>query len=75
MKFLRRYVLRHIKAIHLVGLVILACLYGLRHWDPAPLETLRLRVFDFYQNIEPRERKPTPVPVVIIDLDEDSLAR
>ncbi len=75
MNFVRQHVLGHIKAIHLVGLVILAGLYGLRHWDPAPLETLRLRVFDFYQNIEPRERKPTPVPVVIIDLDEDSLAR
>jgi len=68
-------IFRFIKAIHLVGLVILVSLWGLRQWNPAPLETLQLKTFDFYQNLRPRENKKTPIPVAIIDLDEKSLAK
>jgi hypothetical protein len=28
---------------------------ALRSWGPAPVEVLRLKTFDFYQNIRPRE--------------------
>ena len=42
-----------------------------RIWDPLPVEALRLRVFDLYQLIAPREA--TPRPVAIVDIDEDSL--
>ena len=54
-----------------VGLAMLAALIALRIVDPAPLEDLRLRSFDFYQIIKPRI--PTIKPVVIVDIDEDSL--
>ena len=45
---------------------------AVRVFDPGPLETVRLKVFDYYQNIKPREI-PKDSPIVIIDLDEDSL--
>ena len=50
---------------------MLAALIALRIWDPAPLEDLRLRSFDFYQILKPRI--PTVKPVVIVDIDEESL--
>ena len=50
---------------------MLAALLALRIIDPAPLEDLRLRSFDFYQILKPRI--PTVKPVVIVDIDEDSL--
>ena len=52
---------------------LLAALVALRAIDPVPLEELRLRVFDFYQILKPR--KAVERPVVIVDLDEASLAR
>ncbi len=54
-----------------VGLAMLAALLALRILDPAPLEDLRLRSFDFYQILKPRI--PTLKPVVIVDIDEESL--
>jgi adenylate cyclase len=53
------------------GLLLLAVLLLLRAWDPFPLEELRLRSFDLYQNIGPRAS--TIRPVVIVDIDEDSI--
>jgi adenylate cyclase len=53
------------------GLLLLGVLLLLRIWDPFPLEELRLRSFDLYQNIEPRTA--TVRPVVIVDIDEDSI--
>jgi adenylate cyclase len=54
------------------GLALLALLLLIRIWDPHPLEELRLRSFDLYQNIGPR--KSTVRPVVIVDIDEKSVA-
>jgi adenylate cyclase len=54
-----------------VGLVLLAALIALRVSDPLPLENLRLKSFDVYQHIKPRDAKLRPV--VIVDLDEASL--
>ena len=51
-------------------LILLLCL---RVIDPLPIEELRLRVFDFFQVIEPRTA--TERPVVIVDIDDDSLNR
>ena len=50
--------------------VILAIYYA----NPRPVEFLRLKTFDFYQQFKPRDIPP-PVgkPVTIIDLDEESL--
>ena len=64
-----------VKPIHLVGLIMLAALWGFRHWNPPPLQTMQLKTFDLYQRIKPREPKDLPVPVVIIDIDETSLER
>ena len=55
----------------IVALSLLAALLLLRYWDPQPVETLRLHVFDYYQTIAPREA--TVLPVVIVDIDEKSL--
>jgi len=54
------------------GLFLLAGLLVLRVWDPFPLEELRLRSFDIYQHISPRESPDRPV--VIVDIDEESVA-
>ncbi len=55
-----------------LALALLAALLALRLWDPAPLETTRLKIFDLYQQVRPRAY--TPQPVVIVDIDEASLA-
>ena len=56
----------------LLGLIILIGIAAVRLWDPQPVETLRLRVFDVYQVIQPRENPNSQVTVV--DIDEESLA-
>lgn len=55
----------------LVALVILAALVALRIVDPEPLQILRVKTFDIYQKIKPRE--VTERPVMIVDLDDRSL--
>src|SRR5688572_12071760 len=54
-----------------IGLVLLAAFLLLRLWDPIAVEELRLRSFDFYQVLKPRE--VTFRPVVIVDIDQPSL--
>ncbi len=54
-----------------IGLTLFAVLLAVRVWDPAPVELVRLKLFDLYQNIEPRAY--TPQPVAIVDLDEESI--
>jgi adenylate cyclase len=54
-----------------IGLVLLIAFLALRYWDPIAVQELRLRSFDFYQVIKPREAKFRPV--VIVDIDEKSL--
>src|SRR5262245_33571221 len=56
---------RAICLLLLIGLVIL------RVHDPAPIEELRLRTFDFFQQVRPRVADKRPV--VILDIDEASL--
>jgi adenylate cyclase len=51
--------------------VLLALLLALRYWDPVPIEEMRMRSFDFYQILKPRDAKQRPV--VIVDIDEPSL--
>ena len=55
-----------------VGLLLLAILLLIRVWDPRPLEELRLRSFDFFQTTSPRDSAVRPV--VIVDIDENSLS-
>jgi len=54
-----------------VCLLLLVALIPLRLADPRPLEELRLRTFDLYQLLRPRTQDG--YPVVIVDIDEDSL--
>jgi adenylate cyclase len=55
-----------------IGFPLIVALLALRIWDPAPVENFRLRAFDFYQQIKPRVSSQRPV--VIVDIDEASLA-
>ena len=54
-----------------VCFLLLFALVLLRLWDPQPLEELRLRTFDLFQVLRPRQQ--TAYPVIIVDVDEDSL--
>ena len=56
----------------LIAILLLVALMALRVWDPGPLETVRLKTFDFYQQLKPRPI-PADSKVVIVDLDEKSL--
>ena len=70
---------RHLKAVlqelglgRAFGFLLLGGVVAARIWDPTPVETLRLRTFDLYQTLHPRS--PVDFPVVIVDIDEESLA-
>jgi adenylate cyclase len=54
-----------------VCILLLFALVPLRVLDPRPLEELRLRTFDLFQVLRPRQQ--TARPVVIVDIDEDSI--
>src|SRR6516165_982439 len=54
-----------------ICVLLVFALVPLRILDPAPLEEIRLRTFDFYQTLRPRETESRPV--VIVDIDEASL--
>ena len=54
-----------------ICILLLFALVPLRILDPLPLEEIRLRTFDFYQTLRPRETVSRPV--VIVDIDEASL--
>ena len=54
-----------------VCIVLLFVLVPLRLADPRPLEELRVRTFDFFQVLRPRPQELRPV--VIVDIDEESL--
>jgi len=57
----------------IVPLGMLVALLVLHLRQPALFDGLRLQVFDAYQRLRPRPY--TPLPVRIIDIDEQSLAR
>jgi adenylate cyclase len=72
MKWLSRQARRLVSA-RLLGAVLLFALLALRVADPAPVEDLRLRAFDIFQILSPRVA--TQRPVVIVDIDEESLRK
>jgi adenylate cyclase len=55
-----------------IGSLLLLLYVLLRLWDPPLLEEIRLRSFDLYQSIKPRVAGDRPI--VIVDIDEKSLA-
>jgi len=54
-----------------ICILLLLALVPLRIANPPPLEEIRLRTFDLYQTLRPREAGLRPV--VIVDIDEASL--
>lgn len=56
-----------------VALVLVMALVVLRLSDPGPVSSLRNAYFDYLQTLSPRP--PTPLPVLIVDVDEASLTR
>jgi adenylate cyclase len=66
------WLLRALGSRRTFALLLLALLLPLRIWDPDVVEEFRLRSFDLYQNIAPRS--PAVRPVVIVDIDEDSVS-
>src|SRR5580692_2304287 len=70
MKTLARWA-RQVGLARAVCVVLLFALVPLRVLDPPPLQELRLRTFDLFQVLRPREQ--TIRPVAIIDIDEASL--
>ena len=58
--------------IYVVAFVAVAILIFIRARNPMPVESLRHRQFDLFQNMKPREK--TQLPIVIVDVDEESLA-
>src|ERR1700749_272223 len=69
---LRRWFTRRFGYARLVCLVLLVGFAVVRHYDPPPVEELRIRTFDTFQLLDPRVKKARPVTVV--DIDERSLA-
>src|ERR1700736_1480416 len=72
LRLLRRWFARRFGYARMVCLALLIGLAALRIADPAPIEELRVRTFDSFQRIDPRVK--TARPVVIVDIDEKSLA-
>lgn len=74
LKILRRWFARKFGLARLLCLALLVVFAGLRVWDPPPVQELRLRTFDMFQLIDPRDKKGVR-PVTIVDIDDRSLAK
>ena len=72
LRILQRWFTRRFGYARLLCVAILVGFAVLRVLDPAPLEELRVRVFDAFQRIDPRIKQARPV--TIVDIDERSLA-
>ncbi|MGL9620468.1 adenylate/guanylate cyclase domain-containing protein [Bradyrhizobium sp. U531] len=73
LKILRRWFARKLGFARLMCLALLVVFAGARLWDPPPIQELRLRTFDMFQLIDPRHKAVRPV--VIVDIDDRSLAK
>ena len=73
LKILRRWFARKFGYARLLCLALLIGFAAVRIADPAPIEELRVRIFDTFQRIDPRVK--TARPVAIVDIDETSLAK
>ncbi len=68
----RGWWLKQLGGGRVIGLVALILMLGVRAVDPVALEEVRVRTFDLFQNLKPRETPPEH-PVTVVDLDEDSI--
>ena len=73
LRILRRWFKRTFGYARLLCIALLIGLAVMRIADPPPVEELRVRIFDAFQVIDPRVK--TARPVVIVDIDEKSLAK
>src|SRR5882672_6361626 len=73
LRALPRWFKRRFGYARLLCLVLLLGVAALRAADPAPVEEIRVRVFDFFQRIDPRHK--TARPVTIVDIDDKSLEK
>jgi adenylate cyclase len=73
LRILRRWFARKFGYARLICLALLISFAAMRIADPAPIEELRVRVFDTFQRIDHRVK--TARPVTIVDIDEKSLAK
>jgi adenylate cyclase len=73
LRVLRRWFTRRIGYARLLCLALLIGFAALRVADPAPVEEIRVRTFDFFQRIDPRHK--TARPVTIVDIDDKSLVK
>jgi len=72
LRAIRRWFGRRFGYARLACLALLIVIAALRIWDPAPVQEIRVRTFDTFQVLEPRQK--TAHPVTIVDIDERSLA-
>jgi adenylate cyclase len=73
LRVLRRWFARRVGYARLLCLALLIGFAALRAADPAPVEEIRVRTFDFFQRIDPRQK--TARPVTIVDIDDKSLEK
>ncbi|WP_027521382.1 CHASE2 domain-containing protein [Bradyrhizobium sp. Ec3.3] len=67
----RRWFARRFGYARLVCLALLVGLAAVRLADWRPVEEVRVRTFDWYQRLDPREK--TQKPVVVVDIDDRTL--
>ena len=70
---LPRWFKRRIGYDRLLCLALLIGFAALRVADPAPVEEIRVRTFDAFQRVDPRQK--TQRPVTIVDIDDKSLEK
>ncbi len=74
MNFIKQMMQSTFSFERILGYVLLVLFLFVYYLNPYPVEFARNKTFDFYQNLSPRPiPKPTETPVIIIDLDEESL--
>jgi adenylate cyclase len=73
LRALPRWFKRRFGYARLLCLVLLIGFAALRAADPAPVEEIRVRTFDFFQRIDPRHKAARPV--TIVDIDDKSLEK
>ncbi|MSP80031.1 MAG: adenylate/guanylate cyclase domain-containing protein [Rhodospirillales bacterium] len=74
-KFLKKAFKSVFSLERMFGFALLSAFVVTYHFNPYPVQYLQLKTFDYYQQLKPRPiPPPDQQPVVIIDLDELSLA-
>src|SRR5258708_5170968 len=73
LRAVRRWFKRRFGYARLACLALLVLFAGLRIYDPAPVEEIRVRTFDTFQRFDPRKKAVRPV--TIVDIDDKSMEK